>query len=70
MDCHLLFELAYVLHKIGTSIIHDERGLIEMSGELCIFYSPSKGRLRNLVQSLLHDLGSHSLLDKLFLLLL
>ena len=48
MDSHLLFELVYVLHRIGSSIIHDERGLMEMLGELCLLYSPSKEGLRNL----------------------
>ena len=45
---HLLFELAYMLHRICTFVIHGERGLMETSGELCLFYSPSKGGLRNL----------------------
>ena len=70
VDRHLLFELAYMFYRIGTSAVHGERRLVKTSGKLCLFYSPSKGGLRNLVQSLLHDLGSHSLLDKLFLLLL
>ena len=48
MDSHLLFELAYMLHRIRTSVIHGERGLMETLGELCILYSPSKGGLRNL----------------------
>ena len=59
MDRHLLFELAYVLHRIGMSIIHGECGLMETFGELCLFYSPSKGGLRNLAQSLLHDISSY-----------
>ena len=60
MDHHLLFELAYVLHKICTSIVHGERGLMEMPGELCLFYSLSKGGLRNLAQSFLHDISSYT----------
>ena len=48
MDGHLLFELAYMLHRIHTSVIHGERGLMETPGELCLLYSPSKGGLRNL----------------------
>ena len=48
MDRHLLFELAYVLHRIHTSVIHGERGLMETPRELCLLYSPSKGGLRNL----------------------
>ena len=48
MDSHLLFELAYMLHRICSSVIHGERGLMEMPGELCLLYSPSKGGLRNL----------------------
>ena len=48
MDIHLLFELAHMLHRIHASVIHGERGLIEMSGEFCLFYSLSKGGLRNL----------------------
>ena len=48
MDSHLLFELAYMLHKIHTPVIHGERGLMEALGELHLFYSLSKGGLRNL----------------------
>ena len=48
MDNHLLFELTYMLHRIRASVIHGERGLMEVPGELCLFYSPSKGGLRNL----------------------
>ena len=43
MDNHLLFELAYMLHKIRSSIIHGEHGLMETLGELFLFYSPSEG---------------------------
>ena len=48
MDNHLLFELAYMLHRICSSIIHGERELMETPGELYLFYSLSKGGLRNL----------------------
>ena len=48
MDRHLLFELAYMLYRICTSVIHDERGLMETPGEFFLLYSPSKGGLRNL----------------------
>ena len=48
MDSHLLFELAHMLHRIRVSVIHGERGLMETLEELCLFYSPSKGGLRNL----------------------
>ena len=43
MDSRLLFELAHMLHRIRVSIIHGERELMEMPGELCLFYSPSEG---------------------------
>ena len=48
MDSHLLFELAHMLHRIRTSVIHGKRGLMETPGELCLLYSPSEGGLRNL----------------------
>ena len=57
MDSHLLFELTHMLYRIRASVIHGERGLMEASGDLCLFYSSSKGGLRNLAQSLLHDLS-------------
>ena len=48
MDNYLLFELTHMLHRIRASVIHSERGLMEALGELCLFYSPSKGGLGNL----------------------
>ena len=48
MDSHLLFELTYMLHRIRASVIHGESGLMEALGELHLFYSLSKGGLRNL----------------------
>ena len=59
MDSHLLFELAYMLHRICSSIIHGERGLMETPGELCLLYSSSKGGLRNLAYSFLYDISSY-----------
>ena len=59
MNRHLLFELAYMFYRIGTYVIHRERRLVKTSRKLCLFYSPSKGGLRNLAQSLLHDLSSY-----------
>ena len=61
MDNHLLFELAYMLHRICSSIIHGEHGLMETPGELCLFYSSSKGGLRNLAKNFLHDISSYPL---------
>ena len=43
MDNHLLLELAHMFYKILASIIHGEHGLMEMPGELCLFYSLSEG---------------------------
>ena len=43
MDSHLLFELTHMLHRIRASVIHGERWLVEMPGELCLFYFPSEG---------------------------
>ena len=59
MDNHLLFELAYMLHKIRSSIIHGEHGLMETPRELFLLYSSSKGGLRNLAQNFLHDISSY-----------
>ena len=56
---HLLFELAHMFYEIGTSVIHGERRLVKTVVKLRLFYSPSKGGLRNLAQSLLHDLSSY-----------
>ena len=61
MDSHLLFELTYVFHKICSAIIHDERRLVELSREFCLFYPSCEGWLRNLTQSLLHNVSYHSL---------
>ena len=52
MDSYLLFELTHMLHRIHASVIHGERGLMEVPGELCLLYSPSKG-------GLLHDVSSY-----------
>ena len=41
------------------SVIHGKRRLVKTSGKFCLFYSLSKGRFRNLAQSLLHDLSSY-----------
>ena len=48
MDNYILFELTHMLHRIRASVIHSERGLMEALGELHLFYSLSKGGLRNL----------------------
>ena len=48
-----------MFYRIGTSVIHGECRLVKTFGKLCLFYSPSKGGLRNLAQSLLHDLSSY-----------
>ena len=50
---------SFKFYRIGTSVIHGERRLVKTSGKLRLFYSPSKGGLRNLAQSLLHDLSSY-----------
>ena len=61
MDSHLLFELTYVFHRICSAIIHDERRLVELSREFCLFYPSCERWLRNLTQCLLHNVSSHSL---------
>ena len=43
MDSHLLFELAYVLYGVRSTIIHGERRLMEMLGKFGLFYSPCEG---------------------------
>ena len=43
MDSHLLLELAHVFYRVRASVIHGERGLMEMLGKLCLFYSPGEG---------------------------
>ena len=60
MDSHLLFELTYVFYRICSTIIHDERRLVESSRKFCIFYPPCEGWLRNLTQCLFHNISSHS----------
>ena len=60
MDSHLLFELTYMLYRIRSTIIHDERWLVEPSKKFFLFYPPCKGWFRNLVQCLLHNISSYS----------
>ena len=60
MGSHLLFELAYVLYRIRSTIIHCECWLMETPGKFCIFYSPCEGWFRNLAQSFLHNISSYS----------
>ena len=61
MESHLLFELIYVFHRICSAIIHDERRLVELSREFCLFYPSCEGWLRNLTQCFFHNISSHSL---------
>ena len=60
MDSHLLFELTYVFYRICSAIIHDECRLVESFRKFCLFYPPCEGWLRNLTQSLLHNVSSYS----------
>ena len=60
MDSHLLFELTYMFYKVCSGIIHGERWLVEPSRKFCLFYPPHKGWLRNLAQSLFHNVSSYS----------
>ena len=60
MDSHLLFELTYVFYRICSTIIYDERRLVESSRKFCLFYPPCKWWLRNLAQCLFHNISSHS----------
>ena len=64
MDSHLLFKLTYVLYRVRSAIIHDERWLVESSRKLCLFYPPCKGWLRNLAQRLFHNVNSYSFARK------
>ena len=66
MESHLLFELIYVFHKICSAIIHDERRLVELSREFCLFYPSCEGWLRNLTQCLFHNVSSHSFARRAF----
>ena len=61
MESHLLFELIYVFHRICSAIIHDERRLVELSREFCLFYLSCERWLRNLTQCFFHNISSHSL---------
>ena len=60
MDSYLLFELTYVLYRVRSAIIHDERWLVEPSRKFCLFYPPSKGWLQNLAQLFFHNVSSYS----------
>ena len=64
MESHLLFELIYVFHKICSAIIHDERRLVELSREFCLFYPSCEWQLRNLTQCLIHIVSSHFLVRR------
>ena len=60
MDSHFLFELTYLLYRVRSAIIYDERWLVESFRKLCLFYLPCKGWLRNLAQRLFHNVNSYS----------
>ena len=62
MDSHLLPELTHVFYRIRVFVIHDECGLMETLGKLCLFYSSGEMRFKNLAQSFLHNISSYSLL--------
>ena len=64
MDSHLLFELTYVFYRIRSTIIHDERWLMEASGKFRPFYSPCKGWLRDLAQYLFHNIIPYSFMRR------
>ena len=43
MDSHLLFELAYVLYWIRSTIVHGKFWLMETLGKFCLLYSLGEG---------------------------
>ena len=60
MDIHLLFELTYMFYKVRSTIIHDERWLVETSRKFRPFYSPCKGGFRDLAQCLFYNIVLYS----------
>ena len=70
MDRHLLFELAYMLHRIYTSVIHDERGLMERPGSFAFSIPRVKGDLEIRLRDFFMTLVPTPLPDGLLRLLL
>ena len=70
MDSHLLLELAYMFYRVCASIIHDECGLMETLGKLCLFYPRVKGDLEIWLRAFFITLVPTPLPDGLLRLLL
>ena len=60
MDSHSLIKMAYMLHRIRSTIINGEHWLIELLRKSCPFNLMCEGRLGNLVQRLAHSVISQA----------
>ena len=60
MDGHSLVEVAHMLHRIHSTIVDDERWLIESPRKSYPFNLVREGRLGNLVQCLAHSVISQA----------
>ena len=60
MDIHSLIEMAYMFHRIRSTIIDGECWLIEPSRKSCPFNLVREGGLGNLVQRLAHNVISQA----------
>ena len=60
MHCHSLVEVAYVLHKVCSAIVHGERRLSEPSRKSPSLNLASERRSGNLVERITHRIISQA----------
>ena len=60
MDNHSLIEVAYMLHRVRSTIVDGERWLMEPPRKCYPFNLTREGRLGNLVQCLAHSVISQA----------
>ena len=56
MDSHPLIEVTDMFHRICSTIINGERGLMESSRKTRAFYILCEGQFRDLTQRLVHGI--------------
>ena len=60
MDSHSLVEVAYMLHRVGSTIVYGERWLSESPRKFCSFNSACERRPGNLIQRPAHSIVSQA----------
>ena len=58
MDSHSLIKVAYMLHRVCSTIVDGESWLMEPSRKSCPFNLAREGQLGNLVQCFTHSVIS------------